>query len=331
MVDIQVLVKNEANRRSVVSILDGEHTPITASAVQSADLYIVDDASFPQYRDPLETHKNEQSPLFCPVVLIRRERMPVTIDLPDPQDEEKPILINETLTAPIKQHVLSRRVANLIARREQTATLQRKNERLEEFASFVSHDLRNPLQIAKGRFQLVRNECESPHAEDVSQALDRMETLIEDLLTLARGGNQIGEVEPVALADLLEDCRRSVPASEATIGMNTDSTIQADRSRLQQLIENLLRNAIEHGDESVTITLGELETGFYVEDDGPGIPAESREEVFNTGYSTSSEGSGFGLRIVKQVVDAHGWEITVTEGEQGGARFEIAGVEFADS
>lgn len=63
---------------------------------------------------------------------------------------------------------------------------------------------------------------------------------------------------------------------------------------------------------------------------GPGIPAEEREEKFDAGYSKGEEGSGFGLRIVKQVVEGHDWVIHVTEGPEGGARFEITGVEFAD-
>ena len=72
-----------------------------------------------------------------------------------------------------------------------------------------------------------------------------------------------------------------------------------------------------------------LEDGFYVEDDGPGIPEENRTDIFDSGYSTTGEGTGFGLSIVKRVAEAHGWDITVTESEVGGARFEITGVEFA--
>jgi len=78
----------------------------------------------------------------------------------------------------------------------------------------------------------------------------------------------------------------------------------------------------------VVVTVGRIDDGFYVEDDGPGIPADEREAVFAGGYSTAAEGIGFGLRIVEQVVDAHGWEIRVAGGSAGGARFEITGVEF---
>jgi signal transduction histidine kinase len=93
---------------------------------------------------------------------------------------------------------------------------------------------------------------------------------------------------------------------------------------------NLIRNAIEHGGEDVTINVGELEDGFYVEDDGTGIPEEHWTNVFDASYSTSDDGGGFGLSIVKEIVHAHDWEIEVTDGIDGGARFEITGIEFVE-
>lgn len=158
-----------------------------------------------------------------------------------------------------------------------------------------------------------------------------MDALIEDLLTLARQGEEVNEIEAVDLSSLVNSCWRNVDTAEATRTGDVSRTIQADRSRLQQLLENLIRNAIEHGGEDLTITLGDLdgESGFYVEDNGPGIPEDDQDTVFEAGYSTSEEGTGFGLSIVRQVVDAHGWDVRVTEGSEGGARFEITGVEFA--
>jgi signal transduction histidine kinase len=103
----------------------------------------------------------------------------------------------------------------------------------------------------------------------------------------------------------------------------TEQTIQADRSRLQQLLENLMRNSVEHGDKTVTVVIGDLNNGFYVADDGPGIPEPERDEVFEAGYSTATEGTGFGLNIVQKVVDAHGWDVQIAESESSGARFEF--------
>ncbi|MFB6090068.1 MAG: PAS domain S-box protein [Halobellus sp.] len=207
---------------------------------------------------------------------------------------------------------------------------KRRERQLEEFASVVSHDLRNPLNVAEGRLELAIGECDSDHLERVADAHDRMQTLIEDLLSMARSNQPVTDRSSVDLAAALDRSWRNVRTDAAALDARTDRVVRADRSRLQQLLENLIRNAVEHGGEDVTVTVGDLEDGFYVEDDGPGIPADRREKVFETGFSTASEGVGFGLSIVAQVVEAHDWTIEVTEGERGGARFEITGVEFAE-
>jgi len=213
--------------------------------------------------------------------------------------------------------------------------LQRQNDRLEEFAGIVSHDLRNPLSVARAGVELARRaEDERGDAlEKVDRAHDRMEALIDELLTLARNGQPIDEenVEPLALSDIASRGWETISAEEAELRIEDETTIAADESRLRQLIENLLRNSIEHGstggptdpDDGVTIRVGTLSDGFYIEDDGPGIPESEREEVFAPGYTTREDGTGFGLGIVRNVVDAHGWTVTITESTDGGARFEI--------
>ncbi len=234
-----------------------------------------------------------------------------------------------------------------LTRQKTQDRLKQQNERLERFASIVSHDLRNPLNVAEGRLELARTECESEHLDDLAQALDRMSALVDDILALAREGERVSETEAVDLAALSETCWRNVETPGATLVTDTERTIRADRSRLQQLLENLVRNAVEHssassrpaaddavdhGGESVVVTIGDLDgdTGFYVADDGPGIPEDEREKVFESGYSTSDEGIGFGLSIVGEIAKAHGWVSSVTESDEGGARFEIADVELAE-
>ena len=212
--------------------------------------------------------------------------------------------------------------------RERERELTRQNDRLEQFASVVSHDLRNPLNVAEGRLEMARAEHGSEHLEAVEKAHGRIEALIDDLLALARQGEAVTDPEPVALTGLLEGCWGNVRTDDAALVVGGDPTIRADRSRLKQLFENLFRNAVEHGGDGVTVTVGPLADGFYVEDDGPGIPDDERDTVFDAGYSTDPEGTGFGLSIVEEITEAHGWTVRAAEGSDGGARFEITGVGF---
>jgi signal transduction histidine kinase len=138
-------------------------------------------------------------------------------------------------------------------------------------------------------------------------------------------------MEPVSVAPVVERSWDSVDADDSVIDVETESVIIADESRLAQLFENLFRNAVEHGGDDVTITVGDLPTGYYVEDDGPGIPDSERDAIFDTGYSSADGGTGLGLSIVKTIADAHGWTVSVEDGEVGGARFEFTGVEDADA
>jgi PAS domain S-box-containing protein len=215
--------------------------------------------------------------------------------------------------------------------RDHERELKQHNDRLEAFTSVVSHDLRNPLNVAQGRLELAREKCENEHLAAVERAHERMDTLITDLLTLARDGETVTDHETVALASLVDSCWTNVETADATLVADVDRTVLANESRLKQLFENLVRNAVEHGGADVTVTVGELDDGFYVADDGPGIPEDDREAVFEAGYSTSAEGTGFGLSIARQVAEAHGWEISVRDSADGGAQFEITGVSFCEA
>jgi PAS domain S-box-containing protein len=207
-------------------------------------------------------------------------------------------------------------------------SVKRANERLEEFTSVVSHDLRNPLNVATGRLELATEECDSTHLNDLEGALDRMGTLIDDLLLLAREGKEVTDAQPVDLATIVNGCWENVETNQASLITTIDRGVWADRTRLKQVFENLFRNAVEHGRADVTVTIGGLNDGFYIDDDGPGIPSDERDAVFEAGYSQSTDGTGFGLSIVEQIVTAHDWNIRVTDGADGGARFEITNVEF---
>ena len=217
-------------------------------------------------------------------------------------------------------------------RTEREDELERRTERLEEFVSVVSHDLRNPLNVAIANLEGVAEEYDDDRIDATVAALDRMASVIDDLFALAHEGAAIDDREPVTLDEVVREAWTYVETADATLEIDADGdrVVSADRGRLAQVFENLFRNAIEHGGRGVRITVGTMREGIYVADDGSGVPAEKRDRIFDDGYSTNEHGSGVGLRITETIVDAHGWEIEVGESRSGGARFEITGVRFLE-
>ncbi|KAA9397362.1 PAS domain S-box protein [Haloarcula sp. CBA1130] len=291
---------------------------------ESGDALAVDDVhADPDIYNPDTRIKSE---LYLPLdehgILLAGSKRTAAFD-------QRDIVLGEILAG----HVTSalKQVEGTEQLRDREQDLKQHNDRLEAFTSIVSHDLRNPLNVAQGRLQLAREQCESEHLAAVERAHERMDTLIADLLTLARDGETVTDREPVALASLVDSCWTTVETADATLTTDIDRTVLANESRLKQLFENLVRNAIEHAGSDVTVTVGALDDGFYVADDGPGIPEADRETVFEVGYSTNTDGTGFGLCIAKQVAEAHGWEIRVRDSADGGARFEVTGVSFRDA
>jgi len=241
--------------------------------------------------------------------------------------------------------ILAANVAAALDRAERERELARQNERLEEFTSIVSHDLRSPLSVALGYVEVAQETGDLSHLSEVESALRRMDAMTEDLLTLARNGQVVGETAAVPLSDAARAAWSHVETDGATLSVDTDVTVEADRGRLVEILENLFRNSIDHVGTRVTVRVGGLGggkrnaddgsrasddgggTGFFVADDGPGIEDNEKEEVFTPGYTTADDGTGFGLHIVSTLADAHGWDVRLVDAAGGGARFEFDGVE----
>ncbi|WP_251331121.1 sensor histidine kinase [Haloplanus pelagicus] len=211
---------------------------------------------------------------------------------------------------------------------------------VDQVGSVISHDLRNPLDVAKAHLQAARETGDPEHFESVADAHDRMERIIRDVLTLTREDVVVEPSDRVSIEAAATDAWRSVDTDRSTLDLTgVLPTVTADPGRVRRLFENLFRNSVEQGTEDgdrssdrgdeaasesgVTVTVGTLENGFYVSDDGPGIPPERREVVFEPGYSTQDGGTGLGLAIVERIVAAHGWTLTLTTAECGGVRFEV--------
>jgi signal transduction histidine kinase len=231
--------------------------------------------------------------------------------------------------------VILLRDVTALKRRERQ--LEEKNRQLDRFASFVSHDLRNPLNTAQLSLELA--DADGEYVQKVETAHDRMEQMIGDIRELTNIDRESATFEPVDLERVAPEAWAQVQTGDATLTIAEGGTLTADRMYLLHVFENLFRNAVEHGSTSpdsqtrrdavehggaeVSVTVGLVGDGFYVADDGPGIPEAERDDVLEYGYSTASEGSGLGLAIVESVADVHGWDVTITESADGGARFEF--------
>ncbi|WP_415378906.1 response regulator [Halosimplex sp. TS25] len=270
-----------------------------------------------------DTRYNPDTPIRSQLAIPLDDRGVHLIGSPEPAAfDETDVSLAKTVAA----HATA-----ALERVERERKLTRQNERLATFTDIVSHDLRNPLNVAIGRLELAQRACDCPHLADVDQALARTETLLDDLHAFARAGTATLDREPLDLATLCRGCWRHVETGAATLVTDSQQVIRADESRLQELLENLFSNAVEHGGDAVTITVGDLEDGFYIADDGTGIEDADRDAVFDYGYSTSQDGTGFGLSIVREIADGHGWDLRVTDSETGGARFEVHNVERSET
>lgn len=206
--------------------------------------------------------------------------------------------------------------------------LERQNKRLESFASMLAHELRNPLTIAQIYHRQAANGDEQA-ADEVETALARIEEMIDVLLVTARGAESVIDREDVPLPDAAKDAWTDVSRDGAELVVETERTVRSDPVHLHHLLTNLFQNSVEHGEGAVTVRVGNLQDadGFYVEDDGPGIPEGEHEAVFEAGHTTDSDGIGLGLTFVEQLAETYGWDCTLTKSEAGGTRFEFTGLD----
>jgi PAS domain S-box-containing protein len=221
-------------------------------------------------------------------------------------------------------------IRDTTAQKQYVRMLERQNDRLKEFTDILSHDLRNPLAVLNGRLTLYRETGDEMHLEEIDNTTDRMERLIDDLLRVARQGNVVEHPQPTDIGSIVFRAREATLPAPAQLEYERVPTVIAASDRLLELFENLLRNAREHAGKAVTVRVGPYKDGFYVEDDGPGITDENKPRVFDHGFTTRDDGTGFGLSVVRTIVGAHGWDVSATDSTTGGARFEVTGIEFVD-
>ncbi|SDN07455.1 PAS domain S-box-containing protein [Halogranum gelatinilyticum] len=218
---------------------------------------------------------------------------------------------------------------DITERREFDRKLSIQKERLNEFAGVLSHDLQNPVQVAQGHVGHLRNGVDDGdrerHLDAISDAVTRIDHVIKDVLAISRENSDSRETTEVELSAIAADIWQRVNPRGTDPEIEPGLVVTADEGRLERLLTNLFRNSIEHGRQAVTVSVGRLteDAGFFVEDDGPGIPVDTRKAVFDWQHSTKDGGTGIGLKSVEQAAESEGWSVSIAEGTHGGARFEF--------
>ncbi|WP_435358919.1 histidine kinase N-terminal 7TM domain-containing protein [Haloarchaeobius sp. DFWS5] len=227
-------------------------------------------------------------------------------------------------------------VREVTDRKQREQELERQNEQLERFTTIVSHDLREPLATAEQSLVSGLKQGDRGQLRQTREALTTIDEIVDDMVTLAQQGETIADddQEFVALRDVAREAWNNLDTRAASLTVESDQYVRADRRRLVRLFETLFQNSVEHAGEDVTVRVGGLgstgsllnadEQGFFVADDGPGIPQAAQERVLEAGYSTDGD-TGLGLAIVASTAEAHGWGVQVTAASDGGFRIEFTG------
>ncbi|NUB89740.1 GHKL domain-containing protein [Haloterrigena sp. SYSU A121-1] len=345
---IQLLIGERGNRAAVRELLGDQYEVITDRSVSDADLYPVDDRTFPEYHAALRERVEATDPVFCPVVLIRRRDSTVRISLPDPETRDSPLLVDDVVDAPIDPDPLFRRINTLLVRRNQSMELRRyitrleeSNRSLEQFAYAASHDLQEPLRMVSSYLKLIEARYGDDLDGDADEFLefaiggaDRMRSMIDALLEYSRVDSEGNPLEPTDLDAVLEealaDLQVKIDERDARITAETLPRVSGDPDQLRQVFQNLLSNAIEFsGDEPPRIHIRAERDGtewrVAVEDDGIGIEPADQERIFDVFQRLHSheeyEGTGIGLALCQRIVDRHDGRIWVESEPDAGATF----------
>ncbi|WP_408959876.1 sensor histidine kinase [Natrinema sp. 74] len=230
-----------------------------------------------------------------------------------------------------------------LERREYERELEASNERLEQFAYTVSHDLKEPLRMVSSYLSLIENrygdELDTEGEEFLDYAVDgaeRMRTMIDGLLAYSRVETRGDPFEPVALDAVLEDVRSDLrlrlEETDATLSSESLPRVEGDPDQLRQVLQNLLSNALAYsGDESPRIDITAQRDGSQwivsVADDGIGIDPDDEERIFEVFERLHSReehaGTGIGLALCRRIVERHDGEIWVDTEPGEGATFRF--------
>lgn len=242
------------------------------------------------------------------------------------------------------------RMAEVIGRRNEelqrvNAELQRASDAKSQFLAMIGHELKTPLHTLRGYCQVLLEELDGPltpeqraDIEIVLASGNHLLSLIDNILHFSASGSELLHVTPVALDELIHQAANYVKplVQQKGLYLHIDAqecgVVDADETKLKQIVINLLHNAVKHTDQGgVTVEACCNEEGFSicVRDTGPGIPPGERTRIFEPFERVEGEGAvepkglGLGLAIVQRYVTSHGGRIIVGDAPGGGASFVL--------
>ena len=252
--------------------------------------------------------------------------IPIVLVAADPEPDR----VTTALRAGVTDYVTTETPASLLAAKLEAYAVRWPTDwrvgatQWDEISSGVSHDAKNPLNVVMGRLELL--DLGEPHEDALLRSVQRVETLLTDLSRIGSIACPVSDPDSLSLSDVATEVWATEDYEDATLEVVTSAVIDAEHDRLQVLLRELFDNAVVHSEGPVTVTIGDTESGFYVADDGPGIPEADRDEVFEQGFGTTRDGEGYGLFLVETAARAHGWTVAVGESQSGGTRIDVTTV-----
>jgi signal transduction histidine kinase len=209
-------------------------------------------------------------------------------------------------------------------------------------AAGLAHETRNPLNIVRGLAHMIGKTANvskeiTKQSSEITEEVDRVTGRLNEFIDYSKPHE--AKFATTNLNAIIQDVERTLESDQQEKGIQfelhgPELTVEADQALLRQVLFNLLLNSIQAVERDGRIEVhvqkdGASEAALEIRDNGPGVPAEARENIFRPYFTTTKGGTGLGLAVVRQIVLAHRWEINYLPGNNGGSRFRISGLKLA--
>ncbi len=222
-------------------------------------------------------------------------------------------LLNITITF-TKKRILNPIYQVIKKKDEIEKSLRQQKRELSNFAHMMAHDLRSNLTSIKGYAELMTIESDREDGRIIQKKIEQIQDLLESSVNLADAGKIIDKAEIVDLNSLAAEISEIVVPKHINVKIDGLPKIFADKHRLYQVLKNLLENAVKHSKpKEIKLNSDLYNTSFLVsiENDGRPISEKEIEDFHDPNFSINFNRKGLGLKIVKRIIEAHNWKITI--------------------